>query len=444
MARSEVAGVGSMRHGFALVTSLLVMVVVAALGAGAVFLTQMNLRIAENTRAQAIAKANAEGGLERAFVALATYVTENGTTLPSSVPDLTGVLADSPFWIDDTGYALVPTTFVHSPGTGGEDGDMLRLAVRGTGPRNALHEVEALVQAVERATRGGGGSMGLGDGFTAEGDIDLNGNGTYDINFLSGSNIDIAPGTLVVGRTAVAEGSCRFGAPPTRCGENSEEEVIVEAPVFSDVRDLIIENREERGVDMDACFAAPVTSIPPNATGVYCLATGSNVTISGNVSGLTVIGDETTSVAITAQSGDPNDPNVPGLTVVSGTVTFPTSDSPFYGYNTIVAVNDIEFGKDVVSNDQTARSLFITEGNFRLNGTGATDIFASFWVGGDFRWNGTPDRFRGTILAKGRITGNGCGVFCNVAPPDDLDFEVDPNAGGGSITSRGINVLSRR
>jgi hypothetical protein len=60
------------------------MVVLAGLGAGAFFLTNMNLRIAENTRTAAIAQYNAHEGLDVALLILAKEFYERGDeTWPS-------------------------------------------------------------------------------------------------------------------------------------------------------------------------------------------------------------------------------------------------------------------------------------------------------------------------------------------------------------------------
>src|SRR5690554_6151811 len=59
------------QQGFVLITSLLVLVVLSAIGAGAFFLTNMNLKIAENTRSATVAQYNAHEGLDVALLILA-------------------------------------------------------------------------------------------------------------------------------------------------------------------------------------------------------------------------------------------------------------------------------------------------------------------------------------------------------------------------------------
>ena len=73
------SGTGRTREsGFVLITSLLVLVLLAGFGAGAFFLTNMNLRIAENTRTSAIAHYNAHEGLDVALLILAKEYYERG------------------------------------------------------------------------------------------------------------------------------------------------------------------------------------------------------------------------------------------------------------------------------------------------------------------------------------------------------------------------------
>lgn len=57
-------------RGVALIASLLIMAAIMALGAGSMFLAQMNLKITENTRSNAVAKYHAEAGLDTAVALL--------------------------------------------------------------------------------------------------------------------------------------------------------------------------------------------------------------------------------------------------------------------------------------------------------------------------------------------------------------------------------------
>jgi len=426
-------------RGFALVTSLLVMLVISALAAGAVFLSNMNLRIAENTRSNAIARFNAESGMDQLYVVLASYVLNEGELhLPADISALNAYLAD---W--DIAHDWTVVTYERFDSVGRNGADRARVVVRGNGPRNAAHQVEALVEAVISPAHSSSGYTLFGEGFVALQDIDISGTGTYNIPFWAGGNINLRSATVVEGNSIVAAGgSCRWGAPPRNCNGDGEPP-DVPVPDFAALRDAVIDAQDEAQVE--ACLASPRGGgLITQADGpLVCLADGANVTVSGNVQGLVIIGNETTKVHIDARTGSTTDDGVPGIIVVSDEVTF-GSNAEFYGENTIVSRKSITFGKNVVSHDETARTFIVTEGNFTLQGTGATSIYASFWVGGNFVWNGTPDVFRGTIVAVGDITGNGCGSFCSIEPPEELENSFIPVDPEDKAAGWGIWVLSRR
>lgn len=425
--------------GFALVTSLLIMLVLAALAVGAVFLSNMNLRIAENTRAGAIARYNAESGMDQTYVVLAAHVLEGGSLrLPADQAEFASLFEGLEVESDWTivGYERFDAT-------GRNGADQARIRLRGNGPRGGSYTVEALVEAVISPATSASGYTLFGEGFVSLEDIDIAGNGIFDIPFWAGGNIDLRAATVVPGNSMVASGgNCRWGAPPRSCNTTGASP-DVPVPDFEVLRQAVLDNQDPGAVA--ACLAAPWSGssvIRQNDGPLVCLPPGASVTIQGGVTGLVVIGDRTTNVTINTQTGDPSDDLTPGLVVVSGQVTF-GSQASFYGENTIIAAEDVTFGKNVVSRDDTARTFIVTEGNFTLNGTGATNIYASFWVGGSFRWNGTPDNFRGTIVAVGDITGNGCGT-CTIRPPRELDNAYIPLEPETEAAGWGIWVLARR
>src|SRR5690606_16114621 len=189
------------QKGFALVASLVMLVVLSAMGLGAMFLTQMNLRITENSRTGTMARYNAEAGLDTAFVLLSNAFMQD-LELPASRAEFLTTFPSfnsSQYQLTNDGY----TVFA--------DGSV-RLRVIGYGPNNARHTAEALVQPQVEPVESPGGYTLFGEGFVAKDSITLNGNGSYDINFWSGGNISIHPGTLVGGRTASAAGNqCKMG-----------------------------------------------------------------------------------------------------------------------------------------------------------------------------------------------------------------------------------------
>ena len=122
------------RNGFALVVSLIVLVVVVSLGVGAAFLSTMNLRVAENTRTHAVAVANANSGLELAMIRL--YQAFESAT-PKQFPATFGD-ADIPDYPDPDVQFLVDSYTLYSP-------TLVRVAIRGVGPRNSEFVSEALL-----------------------------------------------------------------------------------------------------------------------------------------------------------------------------------------------------------------------------------------------------------------------------------------------------------
>lgn len=420
------------QEGFALIASLLVLLVLAIMGLGSIFLTQINLRIAENSRTGAIARFNAEAGLDSAFVVLAGAFRES-TSVPSDIDEFRTLFPDfeggSFAFANSNGYTVFP------------DGTV-RLRIVGYGPNNAQYEAEALVEPQLQPVPGTTDRTIFGEGFVSKTGITLNGNGTYDINFWSGGNIDIHPGKLMAGRVARAAGTtCRTGGQGTCYTDQPEPDVPM--PVFSTLRDEMIAKAERDfpGFSMATCEYRTGSFTGSNR--VICVPPGGSLTITGNVSNLIVIGDNSTTITIDAVTGSTTDDEVPGLTVASDRIQF-GGNAAFYGTNTIAARADINFGKNVISHDEVARTFIVTEGNFVLNGTGASDMFASFWVGGRFEVNGTPNRFRGTVVANSTIIRNGGGSFHTISDPNGLDNEFIPDDPIAEFTGAGLRILSRR
>lgn len=122
------------RGGFALVVSLVVLVVVVSLGAGALFLSTMNLRVAENTRTHAMAVSNANTGLELAMIRLYQIYEGNAPKqFPSTFAD-----SDLPTYPESDVIFTVEEYQLFAP-------NLVRVAIRGSGPRNAEYVSEALL-----------------------------------------------------------------------------------------------------------------------------------------------------------------------------------------------------------------------------------------------------------------------------------------------------------
>lgn len=421
------------QKGFALVASLVMLVVLSAMGLGAMFLTHMNLRITENSRTGTMARYNAEAGLDTAFVLLSNAFMQD-LELPASRAEFLTTFPyfnSSQYQLTNDGY----TVFA--------DGSV-RLRVIGYGPNNARHTAEALVQPQVEPVESPGGYTLFGEGFVAKDSITLNGNGSYDINFWSGGNISIHPGTLVGGRTASAAGNqCKMGKDSEGTCSTHQPPPNVELPSFDGLRNQIIASVTEDNPSFSLANCDYRTGYYSGSNAVICVPAGGSLTITGNVTNLVVIGDATTTVNIDARTGSTSEPLVRGIIVVSRTLSF-GSNAVFYGENTLVAKNDLSFGKNVISQDGTARTFIVTEGNFTLNGTGATSMYASFWVGGKFEINGTPNEFRGTVVANETIIRNGGGSFHTISTPVALDNDFIPTDPNPVYIAAGIKVLSRR
>lgn len=419
--------------GFALIASLIIMVVLTAMGFGAMFLTQMNLRIAENSRTSAIARYNAEAGLDSSFVLLAGAFQAN-EEIPADITEMRSLFPT----FENAEYGFAPSNGYTVFGDG-----TARIRIIGYGPNNAKYEAEALVKPLVQPVPGGGGYSLFAEGFVAKEDINMNGNGIFDMNFWSGGNINLGAATLLKGRTGRAAGTtCTVKKGEGTCA-SGQKPPDVPLPVFDTLRNEIIDSviEQDPTFSMDSCTYK--TGVHSASNTVICVPSGGSLTLTGNLTNLVVIGDQTTSVHIDGTMGSTTDDEIPGLTLVSRSISFGGA-AEFYGTNTIVAKNDLDFGKNIISHDETARTFIVTEGNFVLNGTGATDMFAVFWVGGRYEVNGTPDRFRGTVVANRTIIKNGGGSFSTVSTPKELDNRFIPTDPEPDFAGAGLTVLSRR
>lgn len=162
------------QDGIALIATLLIMAAIMALGVGTMFLSTMNLKIAENSRTHAVARYNAEAGLEAAVVKLKQDYTTNRKfpdtlTLPSSPS------SDVTYQLGTNGYQ------VYLAGT------QARVVVVGTGPNSARYQTEALM------TVGNSVNPAFLIGLTSEGGIRITGGGSSEfINAGVHSNTEVS------------------------------------------------------------------------------------------------------------------------------------------------------------------------------------------------------------------------------------------------------------
>jgi hypothetical protein len=440
-------------QGIALITSLIVLFVVATLGVGASFLAQMNLSIAENTRTHVVARYHSETGLDTALVILAREFRNREGRFPTP----TEFRALFPGTAD---YQLVHyELFANDQGT---------ISIRGqVTARNAEHVAEARFRGVGTPTDiTTQQDPRFGVGFVSNGSITFPGNSALELNLWSGNEIDFTGGKSSLGAgfwARTSGGHCEIGKIPCTTGADPPR---VTGPNFAALREQVIAHYMAlRGVATEeALYNETITqsqTLHNQTNRIIRLGSGVQLTLTGAVSNLVIIGDETNTVRLDAdvnvrreEQGRGRDKKtvesctdeLMGVTIVSGTVNLESNSTAMCGQNTIIARNDIEFNKGVLSLDSNARTLLATEGNIRLNGNGGRDIFATFWAGGEFRVNGTIGDFIGTVVAATSataITGKG-GVDRARLPDHLLNPFIPTIVTRQGFTDAGIQVLSRR
>jgi len=432
----------SMKHrdskrGIALVASLVILAALVTIGVGGMFLSQMNLGIAENTRASAIAANNANAGLDSIVVYLST-VFQSGEADDRAYPeDLSGFVGPSGYEYEVLEYRRVAD-------------DRAVIRVRGSVQgRNASHVSEALIFAVETTSDPTGRFDPLfGQGLVTNGSIKFPGNAQVDINMWAGGDIEVTGS----GQTTVSEGvgfvaagtTCRIGSidcstDPPGPPPNAP------APDFDVLRESVVRcmfgdysgdcaDVEEEDWDtitvVDLC--AGVTSVTRITTGVndppvVCLPPNASYTTSED--NVTIIGDRTTTVTVT---GD-----VHAATIVSGTVDL-SSQSTMTGMTTIFAAEDIVVRKGFSALDDlgTVGAFIATEGDVTVRGNGNRDIYAVIWSGGEYIINGAAQTMITNVVSasatmSGSLRANGNNGLVRQAERIDNVFIPGPREGGG-------------
>lgn len=444
-------------RGFALVTSLLILLVVAGLGAGAVFLTITNLRIAENARGAMVAQYNAESGLDLALIALSQSYRSDGVlptleTLRARVPDL-GV------------YTVTELTL--------DGGDGI-VRVRGVGPGGAGHTTGARFRPVDNQFEvDADGDPFITVGFVTNGDIFLPGNGTFDLGMWAGGTVRATGGqsALGVGRVGRAAGDvCQIGRTECHTGTSSPD---VGPFSFIAARDQLWGEAQEalrdRG-DVRECtmrFDTPGIATVWDATDeVICVGPGVTLDLIGTMTNTYVVGhpDATASsdpdadpVAFSTINlrGDsvPRRPGEVGVKIAAGSVNL--IGGTMRGENTVLAVNSVILDKNVTSHDRIARTLIATESDVRLNGGGNRDAFATFRANGNFCFNGTINRFIGSVVTMnmldvpnpicGQTVGiNFAGSITEASVPDDVENSNIPPSKAVETDAAGVRIIARR
>lgn len=147
-------------RGIALIASLMIMAAIMALGVGSLFLAQMNLKIAENTRSSAVARYHAEAGIDTAVALLKrryeVYKAFPPTfTLPVTAGQSYEMLAGT------QGYRY-------------DNPSQVRVRARGFTPNNASYVAEALITTATTL------NPAFTKGLTSQGNIRVTGGGSAE------------------------------------------------------------------------------------------------------------------------------------------------------------------------------------------------------------------------------------------------------------------------
>lgn len=443
--------------------ALIIVAIVMVFSLGSLFLSDTNLGIAEKQRTQAIARNNAEAGLETAFVSLKNSLKAEGQ-LPSTL-----TLPASPD--SEVSYSLASGGY--TPYTSAGLRTQAQVKVLGTGPRGARYISEALIDAsnslptvkkifysglVSKATvsvSGGGtytdaeihGDMGYSlsstNNFLQCTSRDSSGNCTATSNVnadLSKLPLTAAPG--MSSYTCSVSGSISIacsGGSPTKLTAAAD----LTTPDFAGMKTFLL--------TANPCTIT-VATLPAT------IAAGSVICVSGNVN----LTSQNFNNAIIIADGDVTSSGGTNLSQVS--IVSKTGKISFSGGNTLATVKmyadttvTLSGGTTAVTGKSTVASgggitmsggtsaltitdgkptiglALISPGNITLSG--GSDMYASVWGGATTTLTGGTT-LRGGIASVGSVVlSGGAAVDAYVNVEND---ELEHSNSSGPI------VLSRR
>lgn len=453
--------------GIVIVASLIVMMVVLAIGAGMLFLTQSNLKIADNARSKASAQALADSGLDAVFIGLEHYYDINdGNKMPSfdsraktfsadfRLPTISAGNTNNPYTVEEFG----------SVGTGSN----YRLKVSASTGNGAKHVSEILFEGMkgENTSR-----PVVANGLRSEGVITLNGRSNFVSAGLHGNaGYALRAFTNTTWRTClarnpntgvctnaqnIAPSSIPVSAASNRtswtCEPNNVDVCVNNEPVrktdpitvtpdYVGRRDAAIlaasrgmkksnifnincdtlytvaptglttSNLASKGFSSGktVCIESGTISFPNGVTlnGVNVISRGS-IALPGN-SAISLISSllVSTTGSVTASS---NKVTIRDSRVFSqGDLTFNGQQSSLEGMTTLASAGSITVnGSSKITNVSGEPKIgvgFVAEGDVTINGN--SNWFAVSMVGGEFKYNGRAILF-GSVAAVGSITING-------------------------------------
>jgi hypothetical protein len=450
------------QDGVALIATLLIMAAITALGVGSLFLSNMNLRIAENSRTQAAARYNAEAGIEAALIRLEREVETN-----KKFPD-TLVLPSSP----DTSI----TYQLMTPASDGYKVNASKTAAEvrivGTGPNGARYQTEAYLSSTSVA--GGLSAERYGRGLVSEGVLNINGKATYTDALLHGNKgfTVNGQGTFQTCLERNAFGECvRFQAIPdpdlpitAAQGENAtcnfyasnpavcsggrpqklieketinvnyldrRSDVIGKALNLERFRDANMQN--VRDETQTYTYTTP-SLLDPGQTKP---STGSQIKVSGSLTSAPYSTGCTKTISSNVSYNKTSEVTAAGFTsgsvvCVAGGVTFP--DGTNLTGVTIIADGTVQFnGNADVTLDKT--TIVSRSGAVNINSNGLTLKSATIFSNGDLNLNGQKTEYEGdtTLASNGSINVNGSSKVTR-------DAQGNVSIGLALIAQRDINI----
>ena len=434
-------------HGIALVTVLLVMLAIFGMGVGITFLAQLNLRIAQNNQLNAIARYNAETGLDTALAILAREFKENEGVLPDAA---------------ELAAVFPPTAEYRIAAYEKFDDENARVAVIGFAGGRAEYRTEARLQGVITPQISDEGDLGLfGVGLVSESSIKIAGGGNpkpyLRMSIWSGGSVEANQTTVDAGADLEAGYNAR--AATSTCDLKVGECIRhspppdVPTPDFAALRAEFI----DRYGPCTKTVTSNYTLLDAESVDtVICLEGNATLTIPGGrvVRNLVVIGGPGTTVKMggdaVPHTENPSG-NMLGVAIISDKVefthqgnTYPT----FKGENTIVAKQELKFAVDVLATESIARTFVVsTDGDIHLTGGGRGVVYGSFWSGKNVHFSGNLTKFRGSVVAKGEVSEYGIqasGGLGDAALADQLENPFIPTPPSTDYANAGIRILNRR
>ncbi len=440
----------SRQQGVAIVSVLLLMAALVALGLATMFLTQMNLGIAGNARSATRADNNAVAGLNAAFVALQrAFVADGEFPDALALPDVAGV-GFAPTYVLDAYERRSPT--------------LAYVAVRGTAPRDAEYVAEALVAMESGSTRlptyfdygiategkftGNGSGSYVSTGIHANEGFSLNGSQEFSV-CTQRNSAGICTRTETVSGDAVPIS----GSPGADCSVNPAQPGICKNGVPVHLTDPVtiqpdyVARRDAAlaaishgsahsslfGIDCDVRYTSrpnpvsglldAIAALPPGST--VCLeynqATGFNGSVSLDGVNIVSRGDltinggltsrDSTFIAYDGKFSTNGKDHLTNVNVYSqkGLTLNGSSSAVYDGTTTLATAGDITVNGSYKATPQDDGTVgigvaLIAEGDITVNGS--SDMFLAAVAGGKFTQNGSST-IRGRIAAKKDIKVNG-------------------------------------